>query len=471
MRMWGQVFLVVIAGTLAAAHIVFEGDDDTDPRPSNPCPEGYFANLKNTDSDCRPLDVSLGDIPMETRDTLRIRLHIDVDTVFAGKPEAKLGFDLELFPTSIAAPELPLIELEDCAPTSFRTAFDLANSLSGAVIRLPSCQESIDSTLHLTSSHNVILEGKGSNLTVLESASNRPKAPIIHIEKSRNIIVRDLGFRLHDAPLAHIAVDASTNVLFERISVENPGSPGIRVQHSTRVTIRYSEFLGGPKSFSDPGCQDGWFKHPPPRGADLDGDQRGSVSECEQKWGDGFSPGSVWSASYAFYSNVTSDNSFALHSTLGEIAGNRFIRPVGSKLADGWFWWVHDNDFTGTAAGNRKTPAFWTTSDGVIDRRSRFNVIYGNRFADLGVTPLRSHRSSNYVIGNEFVSNKLAPSLGKHTVICPDTEEAAIVESGAPGVGKPAIALAGGDGPCGGERKGTFWRLPNVSSGPPEPDE
>ena len=436
---------------------------------ANVCPEGYFANLAHSENDCLPLDVTINDLTARVIDTLVQSLHIDVDRITDGEEFAALGYDDHRFWSGFRSVASNETLVDECTRAALQSAVDSIALLGGGRIRLLDCTFSIDNPITISGSSNVILEGAGIGRTLLERTSGR--GPLLEIEGSENVIIRDLDFRMNGVYLSKLSIWKSTNVLVERIAIVNPGSAAILSRNSSRITVRYSFFDSGPKWLGDSGCQDGWFKGPPPEKGDLDGDGKGSIYECEQRWFADYAPGSRWSASYAAYSNIAVDNSFAMHAVLGEIAGNRFVRSTANKLADGQFWWIHHNEFAGARADRPRTPALWTTSDGIIDRRSRNNLIYRNRFSNLTTSPVRTHGGINYVFENEFTSVEAAPKFGRQTVICEGTPEFEWLRSGDRAVGKPTVAPEGFDAFCSLDRAGTFWAYPNVSFRPPNETE
>ncbi|MFV1980382.1 MAG: hypothetical protein ACC655_04445, partial [Rhodothermia bacterium] len=414
------------------------------------------------------LHVRLGDIDFSVRDRMKNQLHVDVETIFSGHPSAPLGFDRDLFESGFDKHAGDRFVVSDCDAASVQSAVLEGIEAGGGIISLPSCTIELDEPIIVSGATNLIIEGQGIGRTRLVQRRRLRPGAAISVEKGKNIVIRDMSLHLNDLRYSNILIRSSTNVLVERILIRRAGSASVRSIRTTRMTVRYSATLLGPNSLNDPGCQGEWFDGDRSDNNDRDGDGKGSTRECEmiweRNWGNNFEPGSSWSASYAAYSNITYENNFSLHSTLGEVAGNRFFRVTGSKLSDAHYWWIHDNEFRENESGTRRTASFRTTSDGIVDRDAGHNVIYRNRFVDQVNPAIRITGSDNYVIRNEYPSGNRMIKVQAGTSICKGSEEYALLSMQQIDGARLAILESTPGSICDLELPGTIWSRAGVSS-------
>ncbi len=350
---------------------------------ANPCPEGQYRDL--------------GASP---------------ETVVCRARDRTTGFSLSAFETAL--PDR-VVEPATCEDSALRAAVADIEAGGGGTIRLPACTVELNNALRLPD--HVLLEGAGAGQTVLRQPSDS-KDGLVVWGKS-HVVIRDLTV---DGGSSPVFILYAHNVLAERVEIRNGLRNGLHFGYSRNVTIRYSLIHDQrtQNGLSTKDCYPTSIEHWK-CGSLPEGDERQACIDalvitetlCEQNilhvaataHQRPVEPGSVWTTSYAVYSNFVYDNQadygMALHGIEGEVAGNWILRNRrGAKFPDSRDVFIHHNHI-------QESRFFGLHLYAIIEDRFPIDArIYANRIVGNGEFAMRLEGVRDiFLINNRYFAN------------------------------------------------------------------
>ena len=265
---------------------------------SNPCPEGAFLDVG--ESQCKTLD----------------------------KPG--FGFDRTKFNN---AHPTATVEVSACTTSALKSAIATIKNAGGGTVNIPTCTITLTEELVIPS--NTLVQGMGTDKTVLQITTSFPDNAFFDAGDRSNLIFRDIKFigQRNTGDTRTIAYANSDNIMFERLDITKMSRAALTAAHTHQWTARYNNFLNN--EGNSVGSKDCF----PDGGA-----PKGSISRADCGSGD------FWSYDLSWYSNRVIDPYNAgidSHADDVEVAGNYVKNSIfahGLKIAEpATRVWAHDN--------------------------------------------------------------------------------------------------------------------------------